>query len=132
MNLNEIKEALSKATPGTWKGKHAIKPYITVFTGVADEVIATVEMRNNLQLLSNAPEWLASLVSQLETAKDVEHELIKMCDDYKRQLEEAQKTLEWYAADYNWDGILHGTSEIHVDGGDRARETLKRLRGENQ
>lgn len=69
----EIKEALEKATPGPWKGKHAITPYITVSAGVVDEVIATVSKRNDLQLLSNAPTWLLHQQELIEQ-KDAEIE----------------------------------------------------------
>lgn len=66
MKITEIKQALEMSTPGKWKGKHAITPYISVSSGVVDEVIATVVMRNNLQLLSNAPEWLRYLIKENE------------------------------------------------------------------
>lgn len=49
------------------------------------------------------------------------------------QLEEAQKTLEWYADPETYDIEhlnKHGYIIIDRDGGERARDTLKRLRGE--
>jgi hypothetical protein len=79
--LNEIKEALSKATPGPWtimdgrifgKSNTAIDPLIHEFAPDAPR-----EARN-AHLIANAPQWLASLVSQVEEMQKTLVEIANM------------------------------------------------------
>lgn len=55
------------ATPGKWEGKHAIQPYISVFTGVAEEVIATTYTRGNMRFIAESrtalPHWINRAVA---------------------------------------------------------------------
>jgi hypothetical protein len=55
------------ATPGKWEGKHAIQPYISVFTGVAEEVIATTYTRGNMRFIAESrtalPHWIKRAVA---------------------------------------------------------------------
>ncbi|WP_179223761.1 hypothetical protein [Paenibacillus tyrfis] len=38
-----------------------------------------------------------------------------------------REVLEWYEDDANWCGILTGSSNIHVDGGERAQSVLEKI-----
>ena len=55
------------ATPGKWEGKHAIQPYISVFTGVAEEVIATTYTRGDMRFIAESrtalPHWIKRSVA---------------------------------------------------------------------
>jgi hypothetical protein len=65
------------ATPGKWEGKHAIQPYISVFTGVAEEVIATTYTRGNMRFIAESrtalPHWI-------KRAQDAEKRISAACD----------------------------------------------------
>ncbi|WP_035295171.1 hypothetical protein [Brevibacillus thermoruber] len=56
-----------EATPGKWEGKHAIQPYISVFTGVVEEVIATTYTRGNMRFIAESrtalPHWIKRAVA---------------------------------------------------------------------
>lgn len=66
-------------------------------------------------------------------AKELEY-LLDAVTDIKGEVEEMQKTLEWYADDDNWTRtiLLHGTDWLepgpaNADDGERARQTLQSL-----
>lgn len=138
MNLNEIKETLSKRTQGTWEwrkktwvkgdGKWKDGEFLVgelrqkaevrkTYTTILDvqknehgypEIYAWVE--SDAIIIANAPEWLSFLVSKVE---------------------EMQKTLGWYADEENYkmkwtspsDNDMHAT--VEGDDGERARQALK-------
>lgn len=129
IKLNEIKEALSNITPGPWReyapeidGK-INKMYRALDAGrgfLNDEgngfgihaYISPVDAH----FIANAPEWITSLVSQVE---------------------EMQKVLEWYADQGNWkarkrcgncgDHLENDIDEdsAELDEGERARQALQ-------
>lgn len=91
MNLNEIKEALSKATAGPWYffnqrlySDNIVKNRLDIDSG---EWIAKTKKESDGTLIANAPEWLASLVEHYE-------ECAADAIVLQRQVEEMQKTIE--------------------------------------
>lgn len=61
------------ATPGKWEGRHAIQPYITVFNGVSEEVIATTYTWKDMHFIVEArialPHWIKRAVAAEEREK---------------------------------------------------------------
>jgi chromosome segregation ATPase len=71
------------------------------------------------------------LLSELHNERIKKDQFLNERNALKAQLEEAQKTLEWYADERRYSIYYHeGVDNINSDYGERARETLKRLRGE--
>lgn len=71
--IEEIKEALEKATAGPW-ADNVFEPYTTVYsydhlTEEPDGIIARCEHEEDAHLISNAPHYLRYLLDELEKAK---------------------------------------------------------------
>jgi hypothetical protein len=144
--IQEIREALQKATPGPW---NALPDAVRVGYGTNDWICQMYEVsavhakdfenaKNNAHLIANAPEWLKwqneqieTLQQQLDAAKqenERKDELISILKEeagqdeafiqmLQQRLKQAEDVLAWYG-----DG-----SE---DGGERARTTLSLIREE--
>lgn len=132
MNLDAIKEALSKATPDWYDNGNEIVSNQNMRVGIG----GFLKEEDNV-LAAHAPEWLASLVSEverlnkrLEASVYIGDHNYDLAEERGRKVEEMQKTLEWYADELNW-GTIEEYGAFVSDGGELARETLKRLRGES-
>jgi hypothetical protein len=142
MNVIEIKAVLAAATPDWHYNGNEIVSKRNLRMGIGG--FLTDE---DNRLAANAPEWLASLVSEVERLKQLAVAEIEKKDrelekahihglKLSGQVEELQKTLEWYACKSSYqsgpivDGIGYDAPEVMEDSGERARNTLKSIKGE--
>lgn len=98
--IQEVREALAKATPGPWESyiEWSDSPIVFQEGAPGDKWVCQLWYKdeevmdngvNNAHLIANAPTWLQQLTDRLEAAE--------------RELDEAVKALEWYGNHKNYE-----------------------------
>ena len=93
--LNEIKEALEKATPGPWHMSKLSAGYlvddrgkdITVFIEYNEDGSVYMEFenwQNNARLIANAPTWLRQLISKLAEKESKLNQAVEALEKIKK------------------------------------------------
>jgi hypothetical protein len=103
LNIAEVKEALSKTTQGPWVPHTQVNGRKAVITENFNNLKIIYRDANipDAHLAAKAPEWLASLVAEVERLRAIEEHAIqrikaetKSNASLVEQVEEMQKTLE--------------------------------------
>lgn len=132
--IDEIKQALVKATPGPWWNEsgviHAKHPELWTPEHRAAEHVCTVRSDRedeDAHLIANAPEWLRYLIGEVELLRlnavteyaphDIE-QMEELIEIQQQEIERLRKALEWYT-DASW-------TDFEYDNGERARQALGR------
>jgi len=141
--INEIKEALEKATSGEWikdKAKH--RDEYGIMSPAAGWLLGTISKMEDAHLIANTPTYIRYLLDELEKAQEEITRLngkvdykstivgysVELIEDLEKENAAMKEALEWYG-DMEHYTVLPGAqlTGTEKDMGYRARKVLSTL-----